>query len=64
MSPAIFSRCIDRRITKDGHLEIKCKLGLWCVSGRDHEFVHKQARWYWLQYFDDGEYRQLLARNT
>lgn len=55
-----FEKCIVRRTRDHGLLEIDCKLGLWSVSGADAERVENEARHYWIQYFQDGEYAALL----
>lgn len=58
---AAFESCIVRKTHKDGSLEISCKLGLWSGSGRDHAAVEREAKHYWIQYYEDGEYTKLLA---
>lgn len=44
--------------------EVSCRLGLWSVSGPDEVRVEAQARLYWIQYFTDGEYDELLSSNA
>jgi len=59
-----FEQCIERKLMKDGSMEIHCKQGLWSVSGADHYFVEREARRYWIQYFEDGEYNTILNLTT
>lgn len=40
--------------------EIKCKLGLWSVKGRDYRKIHSKAKPQWKKFFDAGEYDELL----
>jgi len=56
-----FHDCTGSKLFPDGSLEIHCKLGLWSASGQDREFVEKEARRYWAQYYADGEYDDMLA---
>ena len=51
-----------RRSNRDGELTIKCRNGLWSVSGRDHAFVEAEARRYFWLYWDDGEYAEGQCR--
>jgi hypothetical protein len=55
-----FEKCVERKLMKDGSTEIHCKMGLWGVSGQDKEAIEKEARNYWIQYFSDGEYEDIL----
>lgn len=55
-----FERCVTRKV-KAGELTTSCKLGLWAVSGQHHTKVEREARHYWIQYFNDGEYNSLLG---
>ena len=57
----LFSKCVDRRVAKNGRTEIRCKLGLWGVYSSDKKQAETEARHYWIQYFDDGEYDVLLG---
>ena len=59
---ALFEKCVKRKVEKGGQLTIRCKLGLWDISGSDHEMIERGARHYWIQYVQDGEYAKLLAR--
>jgi len=61
MSKETFERCATRRKTATGLTEIKCRLGLWYALGGDEKFVEAQALHYWVQYYMDGEYDELLA---
>lgn len=56
-----FHKCTSRRVLKDGTLRIRCKLGLWAVEGKDHAQVQREAMRYWIQYYEDGEYRILTT---
>lgn len=59
MSASKFDQCTETSVD-DGIMEIDCKLGLWAVSGCDHEAVLVEAKHYWVQYYRDGEYNELL----
>lgn len=59
-SDALFDRCVDVKLLSDGTIEVRCKLGLWSVSGKDGEYVRENAMHYWLQYYRDGEYDGML----
>jgi hypothetical protein len=63
MSIKSFHRCTRSRRLKDGTLRIKCRLGLWAVEGKDYAQVQREAMHYWIQYFEDGEYRILTTPN-
>lgn len=52
----IFKQNTRRRTLKSGSLIIRCKRGLWSCEGPDHDEVERQARHYFLQYYQDGEY--------
>jgi hypothetical protein len=39
---------------------VTCKKGLWMVEGADQEYVKSQARHYFIQYWPDGEYDDIL----
>lgn len=36
-------------------------MGLWSIEGRDEGFVYNEARRYFHQYYNDGEYAELLS---
>jgi len=57
-----FESCVERKLMKDGTLEIHCTLGLWAVSGRDRHQVEREARHYWMQYLTGGEYTKGHAK--
>jgi len=40
---------------------IGCKKGLWMVEGTDKEYVTNQAKHYFIQYWSDGEYDDILG---
>jgi len=42
------------------YYQFACKRGLWMVEGQDKEKARAEATNYFLQYFDDGEYDQLI----
>lgn len=60
MNPSKFERCVDISVEADGYMEIDCKLGLWSVAGSDKEAVLREAKNYWVKYYRDGEYNELL----
>jgi hypothetical protein len=39
---------------------VTCKKGLWMVEGTDKEYVGSQAKHYFIQYWSDGEYDDIL----
>ena len=47
-----------RRTIRDGVLTIKCRKGLWSVSGREEALVEAEARRYFWLYWGDGEYTE------
>lgn len=51
-----FKQNTRRRTQKNGNLIIRCKRGLWSCEGPDHDEVERQARHYFLQYYQDGDY--------
>jgi len=57
----IFERCVERGVLGKSELMIRCKLGLWGVFGFDKAQLEREARHYWIQYFQDGEYTKLLT---
>jgi len=57
----IFERCIERGALGKSELMIRCKLGLWGCYGFDKGQLEAEARHYWIQYYQDGEYTKLLA---
>lgn len=54
-----FEKCIERKLMKDGSIEIHCTRGLWSVFAMDHNKAEVEARHYWIQYDADGEYSHL-----
>lgn len=62
-SDALFARCSETKFTKDGSVQIHCKLGNWSVFGADRERVEAEARHYWRQYLSDGDYNSILAND-
>lgn len=61
VSGDLFDLCVERKLMKDGSLEIHCKRGNFSVVGRecDKARVEQEARHYWVQYFADGEYASM-----
>jgi len=55
-----FNRCTTRK-TSQGIHHIKCKLGLWGVSGVDKKKVEVEAQYYFSQYKLDGEYSSIIG---
>ena len=50
-----FEKNTISRKTKNGY-SVKCRKGLWAVSGPNKKFVEKEAMRYFVQYYMDGEY--------
>lgn len=58
-----FNRCVKvRRI--GGRVRICCRLGLWSVEAINLAAAELEARHYWAQYLQDGEYDELLSGNA
>lgn len=57
----LFAMCSEVKQMKDGTIEIRCKRGLWSVCGGNPHNVEFEAYRYWRQYFQDGEYTDILA---
>ena len=57
----LFDRCVVRTC---GGRSIRCCLGLWGVSAGDKATAEREARHYWIQYFEDGEYQKHLSNGT
>jgi hypothetical protein len=51
-----FEKNTTYKATKDGRHEVDCNKGLFGVSAATKEQAMKEARHYFLQYFEDGEY--------
>lgn len=56
----LFDKCVVR--TCRGR-SIRCCLGLWGVSAPDAATAEREARHYWMQYFEDGEYQKHLSNS-
>ena len=54
-----FEKCVERKLMKDGSIEIHCTRGLWAVFSMDHYKAEMEAQHYWSQYDSDGEYLNL-----
>jgi hypothetical protein len=52
---------IRRRTLKDGSYQIWCRKGLWKVVSPNRALAEIQARHYWRQYKQDGEYDRIDA---
>lgn len=52
----IFSRYTETKLMKDGRVEIHCKRGFWGVSAASEDEAIREAKRYFIQYFEDGEY--------
>ena len=59
-STDLFGKCVIIKPLEDGAVSIRCKLGLWYICG-PVESSMREARNYWIQYFQDGEYADLLS---
>jgi hypothetical protein len=55
---AQFARCV--RFGNHGRT-ITCRLGLWRVDAFTAEEAEREAIRYWVQYWQDGEYDELLS---
>ena len=60
-----FRKC-TRRYDGNASLgyEVSCRLGNWSVSGPDKGQVEREAYHYWQQYWQDGDYNELLSSNA
>lgn len=61
-----FDQCIETKLIKGDLMEIHCKRGNWAVSGHESQKdrLRREAFRYWRQYFDDGEYNDLLFQSN
>ena len=41
---------------RNGRYTIKCKRGFWSVTCPKKELAEREARYYFIQYYMDGEY--------
>ena len=51
-----FDKNTTYKVTKHGQHTVDCKKGLFGVSAPTKEEAMKEARHYFIQYFEDGEY--------
>lgn len=51
-----FAENTETKLMKDGRVEIHCKRGFWCVSAASEDDAMREAKRYFIQYFEDGEY--------
>jgi hypothetical protein len=56
---AAFGKCVIKSKCRYGD-RYRCVKGLWQVDGGDSTYVRGQAYHYFLQYYLDGEYDELL----
>ena len=56
----MFERCVERRSKRGGRYEIRCILGNFSVDAPTNEEAEREAKHYFGQYFQDGEYDQIL----
>jgi len=54
----LFDKCVVRTC---GGRSIRCRLELWSVFAPDAAIAEREARHYWIQYFEDGEYQKHLS---
>ena len=55
-----FERCtIYKRHGR--RVSVRCRLGLWMVDGTDATAVIREAKHYFRQYREDGEYDDILS---
>ena len=57
-----FELCTVVRKSGKGQHQIDCVKGLWGVSGSNKQRVLVEARRYFFQYYFDGEYNNILAK--
>lgn len=55
---AAFRKHTIRRVRHGGRYSVRCRRGLWAVEGPDRESVDAEARHYFRQYYEDGEYER------
>ena len=64
-SSDLFDRCTTtRRLDRGKRVEVRCRLGLWSVETSNLATARAQAKHYWVQYWQDGEYDSLLSNQT
>lgn len=52
----LFSLHTETKLMRNGRVEIHCKRGFWGVSAASMEEAIREAKRYFIQYFEDGEY--------
>lgn len=55
-----YSRLVIKTKLPNNRVEIECPLGLWSFNGKDNEQTENEAKYYFMQYFSDGEYDKLI----
>jgi len=58
----MFLRCITEKVSMSGRSHIECKLDLWGVTAMSKGDARSEAYRYWLQYYEAGEYNDLLSK--
>jgi len=53
---ASFAANTETKLMRNGRVEIHCKRGFWGVSAANQEEAMREAKHYFIQYFEDGEY--------
>ena len=52
----LFSLHTETKLMRNGRVEIHCKRGFWGVSAASEDEAMREAKHYFVQYFEDGEY--------
>jgi len=57
-----FENTTETKLIKGGFMEVHCKRGNWSVCGAESEKdrVESEAFHYWIQYFNDGDYNDMI----
>ena len=51
-----FMKNTETKMMKNGRVEIHCKLGFWGVDAPTYAEAMREAKHYFIQYYEDGEY--------
>lgn len=51
-----FIKNTETKMMKNGRVEIHCKRGLWGVDAPTYAEAMHEAKHYFIQYYEDGEY--------
>ena len=57
-----FMDCVTETHDTDGRTCFDCNKGLWAVSAPDPYTALKEARHFYTQYVNDGEYKDIIAK--